>query len=107
MRFLHSGLMGCLTLFIAYSTFLLPFLTGEIFVFFQGEDGIRYGTVTGVQTCALPIYIGERKKALSLRGLFRFSRSSAARFKTLDSSRGVYDFFSTRKEGVAHAADFN
>src|SRR6266481_677483 len=26
------------------------------FFFFQAEDGIRYGTVTGVQTCALPIY---------------------------------------------------
>src|SRR5579862_2079159 len=26
--------------------------------FFQAEDGIRCGTVTGVQTCALPIYIG-------------------------------------------------
>src|SRR3989475_6355140 len=24
--------------------------------FFQAEDGIRYLTVTGVQTCALPIY---------------------------------------------------
>src|SRR5439155_17247989 len=23
---------------------------------FQAEDGIRYGHVTGVQTCALPIY---------------------------------------------------
>src|SRR6267143_4405346 len=28
-----------------------------VFVFFfQAEDGIRDGTVTGVQTCALPIY---------------------------------------------------
>src|SRR6266568_5253867 len=27
----------------------------EIFFFFQAEDGIRDGTVTGVQTCALPI----------------------------------------------------
>src|SRR5580692_5479573 len=26
------------------------------FVFFQAEDGIRDLTVTGVQTCALPIY---------------------------------------------------
>src|SRR5256886_2231143 len=26
------------------------------FFFFQAEDGIRYLTVTGVQTCALPIY---------------------------------------------------
>src|SRR2546430_17257268 len=27
--------------------------------FFQAEDGIRYLTVTGVQTCALPILVGE------------------------------------------------
>src|SRR6266516_1302596 len=26
----------------------------QIFFFFQAEDGIRYRTVTGVQTCALP-----------------------------------------------------
>src|SRR2546430_6788730 len=26
-----------------------------LFFFFQAEDGIRYLTVTGVQTCALPI----------------------------------------------------
>src|SRR6266508_5342488 len=26
-----------------------------MFFFFQAEDGIRYGHVTGVQTCALPI----------------------------------------------------
>src|SRR6266702_892 len=26
------------------------------FFFFQAEDGIRAGHVTGVQTCALPIY---------------------------------------------------
>src|SRR6202035_6196081 len=30
------------------------FMPGQ-FVFFQAEDGIRDGTVTGVQTCALPI----------------------------------------------------
>src|SRR5437867_3939252 len=29
-----------------------------IFFFFQAEDGIRDRTVTGVQTCALPIYEG-------------------------------------------------
>src|SRR6266567_7127273 len=29
-----------------------------IFFFFQAEDGIRALTVTGVQTCALPILIG-------------------------------------------------
>src|SRR5207245_8458445 len=28
---------------------------GVVFFFFQAEDGIRDATVTGVQTCALPI----------------------------------------------------
>src|SRR5205085_7416828 len=32
--------------------------TGSAFFFFQAEDGIRDLTVTGVQTCALPIYDG-------------------------------------------------
>src|SRR5256885_6971940 len=30
-----------------------------VFFFFQAEDGIRDYKVTGVQTCALPICIGE------------------------------------------------
>src|SRR5690625_6914773 len=29
-----------------------------VFFFFQAEDGIRDGHVTGVQTCALPIFFG-------------------------------------------------
>src|SRR5690625_6420236 len=28
----------------------------KVFFFFQAEDGIRDGHVTGVQTCALPIF---------------------------------------------------
>src|SRR2546430_13549740 len=32
-----------------------------VFFFFQAEDGIRYLTVTGVQTCALPIFGRERR----------------------------------------------
>src|SRR5688572_31681176 len=31
-----------------------------VFFFFQAEDGIRDLTVTGVQTCALPIYLVAR-----------------------------------------------
>src|SRR5688500_20394500 len=31
-----------------------------LYFFFQAEDGIRDYKVTGVQTCALPIYGGER-----------------------------------------------
>src|SRR5438309_4999472 len=37
------------------------------FFFFQAEDGIRDGTVTGVQTCALPIST-EDAEALEIRG---------------------------------------
>src|SRR3712207_6121265 len=37
-----------------------------MFFFFQAEDGIRDIGVTGVQTCALPIFVG----ALVLRGIF-------------------------------------
>src|SRR5438067_4596648 len=33
-------------------------LITDLFFFFQAEDGIRYRNVTGVQTCALPISIG-------------------------------------------------
>src|SRR6267143_4598789 len=40
-------------------------MTYYVFFFFQAEDGIRDGTVTGVQTCALPI---------SERRLLRFTR---------------------------------
>src|SRR5690348_17528702 len=43
----------CFFIFILlFCVFLLFFF----FFFFQAEDGIRDGRVTGVQTCALPIY---------------------------------------------------
>src|SRR5256886_3948818 len=42
-----------------YSSFSL------VFFFFQAEDGIRYLTVTGVQTCALPIYFADPDAVLA------------------------------------------
>src|SRR6266481_7705540 len=41
------------------------------FFFFQAEDGIRDGTVTGVQTCALPIS-GETAMGELRRGVLAF-----------------------------------
>ena len=38
--------------------FLISFFSFSSFFFFQAEDGIRDIGVTGVQTCALPIYSG-------------------------------------------------
>ena len=48
----------CLTdIFVSSS--VMPVVVGDCFVcvffFFQAEDGIRDWSVTGVQTCALPI----------------------------------------------------
>src|SRR5689334_23858890 len=40
--------------------------------FFQAEDGIRDGTVTGVQTCALPIYPNQPPTATSPGGVLTF-----------------------------------
>src|SRR5207244_10492681 len=42
---------------VCYFLFLcLSFLLSSLFFFFQAEDGIRDDLVTGVQTCALPIW---------------------------------------------------
>src|SRR5260370_31179971 len=49
------------------------------FFFFQAEDGIRDSSVTGVQTCALPISYGlralsaaeQQKRSREMLGMFR------------------------------------
>src|SRR5689334_25432544 len=46
--------------------------------FFQAEDGIRDGTVTGVQTCALPIWVA----------------AHTDRFRCIVNHAGVYDTLS-------------
>src|SRR5215208_8149800 len=42
---------------VALFLFLLFVGVSVFFFFFQAEDGIRDGHVTGIQTCALPIYL--------------------------------------------------
>ena len=46
-------------MFIFFLFFFFFFFLFFIFFFFQAEDGIRDYKVTGVQTCALPIYADE------------------------------------------------
>src|SRR5438876_3147486 len=50
----------------AQSTVLIggPAARTSLHFFFQAEDGIRDGRVTGVQTCALPISRGSRSSRL-------------------------------------------
>src|SRR2546427_5840827 len=45
----------------------VPRSRSYICFFFQAEDGIRDLTVTGVQTCALPIFLVKRDAPLGLR----------------------------------------
>src|SRR3989442_12261037 len=40
-----------------------------LFFFFQAEDGIRDADVTGVQTCALPIFLAESNFSASERAI--------------------------------------
>src|SRR2546430_7115197 len=48
----------CARRMFAAATIFLDLVVCCVFFFFQAEDGIRDLTVTGVQTCALPISRG-------------------------------------------------
>src|SRR3989442_5153385 len=50
------------------------------FFFFQAEDGIRDADVTGVQTCALPIYRERAKLDKNLAGIKNLGRLPGALF---------------------------
>src|SRR5256885_5806283 len=49
-----------------------------IFFFFQAEDGIRDYKVTGVQTCALPIYVLQDEKDENVYYFFEVYTDQAA-----------------------------
>src|SRR5258706_7359456 len=65
------------------------------FFFFQAEDGIRDWSVTGVQTCALPIYAALITGANSGIGL-----ATAKRFV----NEGAYVFITGRRDAELAAA---
>src|SRR5205085_8678794 len=50
-------------LVLSLKLIISPSLLTRFFFFFQAEDGIRDLTVTGVQTCALPIWAAPRAEA--------------------------------------------
>src|SRR5687768_17985419 len=54
--------------------------------FFQAEDGIRDVAVTGVQTCALPIW-----PLNDLRNLIRFGASIGSGSRAVSAARHVLD----------------
>src|SRR6266508_4418420 len=100
---------------VIYSDNILFFFFSDlvflcVFFFFQAEDGIRDGHVTGVQTCALPILelageickaspvaVREAKAAID-RG-FGLPLADAIELEELAWRRGVAS--EDRREGVA------
>src|SRR5437867_13362677 len=60
--------------------------------FFQAEDGIRVRTVTGVQTCALPIFVSARQTAPGDRGV-----QGAVMAKPRELKRRIRSVQNTRK----------
>src|SRR2546430_3606359 len=79
-------------------------VTAVVMFFFQAEDGIRDLTVTGVQTCALPIYFASRSDSMLLDQLSGFgvlvgkpSVEGRGRTATADSGKG-YTLVGTRIE---------
>src|SRR2546430_8402095 len=87
---LRAGTPSLITLFLCY-----------FFFFFQAEDGIRDLTVTGVQTCALPIYFSRyRSRDLSVRDIieyycrrrvYRLGRSPASNGSSGRGDESVHD----------------
>src|SRR5256886_4579336 len=73
----------------------------EIRVFFQEKDGIRVLTVTGVQTCALPIYF--RVALRRLRSVLRSFRSELGDAVPKKLQRQLRDV--TRATGAARDAE--
>src|SRR5688572_32475518 len=66
---------------------LFVFILFCFFFFFQAEDGIRDLTVTGVQTCALPISGSASKARLNGRGARHSHKGRAEQRGTAQSGR--------------------
>src|SRR5256886_8773801 len=62
------------------------FGSGWFVFFFQAEDGIRDLTVTGVQTCALPIYEHRHPEPTSLHGSQHFEAVHPRHFQVEDDA---------------------
>src|SRR6266702_6419321 len=57
-------------------------VSSVVFFFFQAEDGIRDGHVTGVQTCALPISLRRSRSAMPRSYARKRERLAAVRARS-------------------------
>src|SRR5574339_16402 len=79
-----------------------------LFFFFQAEDGIRVRLVTGVQTCALPIYNPLQYSCLENpmdRGAWWAAVHGVARSRTrLSDFTFTFHFHALEKEMATHSS---
>src|SRR5260370_17741794 len=68
-------------MYMVVNELVLSFL---VFFFFQAEDGIRDSSVTGVQTCALPISIGGTPYPNNTIPMAQWNRNAPAFIKMLN-----------------------
>src|SRR5439155_17341096 len=80
----------CNSCLILVSTFSIYF-----FFFFQAEDGIRDGHVTGVQTCALPIFPFDQ---LACQPAQFLRREGKADFEKIGAARQPFEMLRPRSE---------
>src|SRR5260370_18131084 len=79
------------------------------FLFFQGEDGIRDSSVTGVQTCALPICLRhyEEVRSVEVLKIQNAARNSTEWFENVERYAGLepeqfaYSLL-TRSQRISH-----
>src|SRR2546430_10976321 len=72
--------------------------TSSLFFFFQAEDGIRDLTVTGVQTCALPIYPTNSERVIS-----RALRTGGVGYRDLPPLRGTRSLAVVLRDPCRHS----
>src|SRR5260370_22716245 len=86
-------------------------VTQHFFFFFQAEDGIRDSSVTGVQTCALPIYVLERLlrvdqvEFVALEEMLDVQLAIAAIVTVIDHQVGIAEIGQTGNNTVAHRSE--
>src|SRR2546425_13020412 len=72
------------------SCFCLHTIFVLFFFFFQAEDGIRDKLVTGVQTCALPIWSMAELRIDGIAGCLRTPRGGSGRQILFKAGKGQY-----------------
>src|SRR5256885_7731760 len=97
-----NGWVHCSVVVTHYGRVLLVMMTRLLivffFFFFQAEDGIRDYKVTGVQTCALPIFLADKQIAQA-----HFEEAAAGPELDLESYKKLRTYL--REAGLVEAGN--